>query len=747
MSVGGMTKRWFLALGALAVLACAQGCGDSARPVETPAASSALVAAAVPTATPSPTSTPSLTPTPTSSPTSTPSPNATPTPIPAVTPQSEPPSSASYSMYAFGPCTNRTYKVNSWFLRHRFVQWTPDGSHILFNWRDPLEYLGGKIYATDPHGSRISIVQELPFDPNHRDYRKLEAQTSFGISSDGRTIAYATCKYRTKFGDYDYAHESADDYDPTLDIFRIFDHQYDIATSNFDSADTRRLTENSRTDNYPVWSPDGTRIAFLSSARYEEIEYDGYVNYRLVQGGPGFLRYAEDGREYPGAYDGLYTMASDGSDMRTVADLIIAPYPPVWSPDGAWIAFVAEEAHPDGDWRRYPPKRWAIYVVMADGSSLRRLSDAVSPPSWSPDGRRIAFARAYGQGAAIFTIGIEEFDQHLVTEITERIVKHDDLLTLLDKDDLNSWIDRVLWSPDGSKIAFTCTTVCVVDVHGSSIVQSPIELPGWSIPSWSPDGARLAVLFAGPWYSATGRFLYPGAIVGDDFVPGIRRWERIQLYTMSPDGTDVQVLVRGDLSLVAENAGWRDVDVSIESCAGGYVVPDPEKNPGLVVDCAVLVSIRDILVGKMLTSHARPEDGTWSLILNWHGGMPIDQWAGITVSGSPPRVTALQIPPPEWTYEKYYRQHSLRHTFYFSYILRGVLPPELGMLTKLKTLDLSGNLLLGGIPAELKGFRDLEILELPASLSGCVPVELPDIWVRASGLEQCPSASNGKEAE
>ena len=31
--------------------------------------------------------------------------------------------------------------------------------------------------------------------------------------------------------------------------------------------------------------------------------------------------------------------------------------------------------------------------------------------------------------------------------------------------------------------------------------------------------------------------------------------------------------------------------------------------------------------------------------------------------------------------------------------------------------------------------------------SGCVPVELPDIWVRASGLERCPHASNGKEAE
>ena len=35
MSVGGMTRRWFLALGALALLAVAQGCGESVRPVVT----------------------------------------------------------------------------------------------------------------------------------------------------------------------------------------------------------------------------------------------------------------------------------------------------------------------------------------------------------------------------------------------------------------------------------------------------------------------------------------------------------------------------------------------------------------------------------------------------------------------------------------------------------------------------------------------------------------------------------------
>ena len=40
MNITGIARRWFLALVALALLACAQGCGESARPLGTPVASS-----------------------------------------------------------------------------------------------------------------------------------------------------------------------------------------------------------------------------------------------------------------------------------------------------------------------------------------------------------------------------------------------------------------------------------------------------------------------------------------------------------------------------------------------------------------------------------------------------------------------------------------------------------------------------------------------------------------------------------
>lgn len=678
---------------------------------------------------------------PTAAPTAivTPIPNALPTvipapPVPTVTPQGEAEGDVhvDYSYYAFGPCTMA--RNTPWDLRRRFVQWTPDGSHILFDWKDPVDDLARKIYVTDFHGSRVWVVLDLPFDPNLHHYGKIEALTSFDISPDGRSIAYSTCKYHTEdpYGPYDTS-SLTDDYDPYFDVSRIFDHHYDIATSNFDGTGTRQLTENRRTDNYPVWSPDGTRIAFLSSTRYDEHILDGYINYEVAQGGVGFTRHGEEEEERPGAYDRLYTMAQDGSDLITIADIVIAPYLPVWSPDGTRIAFVVEEGHPDGDWRKSPPERWSIYVVESDGSNLRRLSDTISPPSWSPDGRRITFARQYGVGAAIFTISNDGSDLQMVTRLTEEeIMRQDERLMRLD--DRYLWVERVLWSPDGERIAFTCTTVCVVNVDGSLVVRSPIQLPGWSIPVWSPDGSRIAVLFVGPWYSLYSAYGYPEGSVESG---GYR--ERIQLYTMSPDGADVQVLVRGDLSLVAENSGWRDVDATIDACDDRYVVPDPEKNHGLVVDCAVLVAIRDALVGTM-PGYLPPDSDSWNPILNWHGGTPIDQWAGITVSGSPPRVTALELPSQELSYSDYYEKRSLGYLLYFQYTLRGVLPPELGMLTELKTLDLSGNYALhGGIPAELVGLRSLEELYLRSSgLGGCLPMELPDIWVRASGLGRCP---------
>ena len=66
------------------------------------------------------------------------------------------------------------------------------------------------------------------------------------------------------------------------------------------------------------------------------------------------------------------------------------------------------------------------------------------------------------------------------------------------------------------------------------------------------------------------------------------------------------------------------------TCSSGTAVPDPTNNPGLVSDCEALLASRDTLAG----------DAT----LNWSADTPIADWDGITLEGTPQRVTELQLP-------------------------------------------------------------------------------------------------------
>jgi Tol biopolymer transport system component len=96
--------------------------------------------------------------------------------------------------------------------------------------------------------------------------------------------------------------------------------------------------------------------------------------------------------------DGLYLARRDGSGMRPLVTATIGGLPfvdlanPEWSPDGSRIAFMAR-APGTPEWNTI------LYLINADGSSLRRLSPGCPGetsenfPAWSPDGARIALMR------------------------------------------------------------------------------------------------------------------------------------------------------------------------------------------------------------------------------------------------------------------------------------------------------------------------------------------------------------------
>ena len=126
------------------------------------------------------------------------------------------------------------------------------------------------------------------------------------------------------------------------------------------------------------------------------------------------------------------------------------------------------------------------------------------------------------------------------------------------------------------------------------------------------------------------------------------------------------------------------------ACVAGGAVSDAANNPGLVSDCDTLLAARDTLAG--------------SATLNWSASTPISQWEGVTLGGSPLRVTRLELPEKG---------------------LMGEIPKELGSLANLLFLDLSGNQLTGEIPAELGSLSNLQSLYLSNNqLTGEIPAEL-----------------------
>lgn len=274
-------------------------------------------------------------------------------------------------------------------------------------------------------------------------------------------------------------------------------------------------------EGYPVFSPDGNRIAYM---RYGDVDVegvwiinvDGTGEQRVARGWARDLAWSPDGNQLAFAWlqwgwppyergqgvgaEGnpvqLIIVNADGTDLHKLSDPALTAGPvtdilPVWSPDGAQILFQrwthAGEAAED---------TIELWLANADGSGLRPLdTGAVGvlltgwAVTWSPDGTRLAFAGGTEEPIAlgVYTMRPDGSDLRRLGDVPA--------------------LGPIAWSPDGTRLAFPSTTAKLrppddwsradVDLYtmaaDGSDLRLVLDLPNTreESPAWSPDGTRL----------------------------------------------------------------------------------------------------------------------------------------------------------------------------------------------------------------------------------------------------------------
>ena len=279
--------------------------------------------------------------------------------------------------------------------------WSPDGSRIVFvshrdsggkaPWEWPIEgnVGGGNIYVMEADGSNETRLTNNPFRDGNPTW-----------SPDGTRIAFQR-KVAIPAG------------------VGTFEHSTAIYVMNADGSERTYLTNTPYNDTYPVWSPDGTHIAFQSNRDGNPEIYVMDTDGSNVTNLTKHPAADENPAWSPGGFQilfirdtDIYVMNADGSNVTNLTNHPVYDENPAWSPDGTHIAFNTRRDETERD------NNSEIYVMNADGTGLTRLTHDPhydECPVWSPDGSRIAFVSNRDWNREIYVMDADGSNQTNLT--------------------------------------------------------------------------------------------------------------------------------------------------------------------------------------------------------------------------------------------------------------------------------------------------------------------------------------------
>ena len=586
--------------------------------------------------------------------------------------------------FSFEPPWPGEYRKTRFDLKYtdpQFIpQWTPDGSKIVFAIGDKLHSPPeGKLYVVNSDGSGLRRLNEV--------YGERVIHHTPRLSPDGSRVAYSS------YG--------GGETEEGLDI-----RHFGIQASTLDGSQQISVPREAGALDYePVWSPDGTRIAFLRSW------CEGYPDNR-----PHKLS--------------VLVATADGTEISEVARYD-KPYPNsikgltglTWSPDGRSLAYTGwnyareNEDLPGLD-------MLTIYLTDPAGETSRALYQETkildhqwqkTPIALSPDGTKLA-------------------------SVVRRNTRLNLLLTDMKSEGTREWADlgvnevdglisarSLTWAPDSSALLFSIVKNQRPEEPLASVIYTigigedkPIEIGAGLHAGWSPDGKKIAIVIP----------------AGFDTV----------LYSTTAQGADIQRLVErnkderpprlsgayssnSQLGEVLSALGDREEPESPEAtaCTNGRTIPNPAINFNLINDCRTLLRVKNAL--------------TQQDSLNWNDRTPIQEWEGIVLAGDMSGAKAISLPGRNMAGILSEEVAQLKHLEKLNLSgnsLTGPIPPELGRMTNLKVLNLSGNSLVGSIPEELGNLTNLRTMTLSGNLEGTIPETLgrldflQELWIQGN---------------